>query len=154
MHLLFVACLFCVVLSILGNANCLSCVSPGGCQSCNAGFVFSNGNCTSCPEGSYSAAGTNNCVTCSPGTYTAEPGAPCLPCTAGSTLIDDSCTKCAAGSFDDDLNIATDCVGCPLGTYSAIGATRCPICPLGTFTNAPGRASCTSCLCLILFGLR
>ena len=96
------------------------------CAPCQSGLTYSSSVnsaycslCTSkCPNGTYF---TSAC------TVTANVG----------------CTQCPQGSYASLIG-QTVCKNCPIGTYSAAGASSCTMCQIGAYSLANASA-CTNC---------
>lgn len=146
----------------------------GSCQ-CAPGYTGPNGGvCVECYMGKFKPLkGAQDCTLCPNATYsggTAQTSADtCLHCpgfsrswmgssarsdchcdfgyfTVGMGTPESSCSKCAAGTFNDRLNQET-CSKCPAGKFSevdtATSAETCQICPVGF--SADGQSQCDAC---------
>ena len=101
------------------------------CANCSAGSFCYAGASTLCAEGSTSAPLswlTDNC-TCLPG-HRGPPGGPCV--------------QCAAGSYNPSRN-ASECLPCPPGSASPLGAESCGVCPPGQYSGGGGTPVCLPC---------
>jgi len=155
-------------LSSIGNALQASC-------QCAPGYTGENGKtCEACYMGKFKRnKGSQDCELCPKMTYSGEMAqisiVTCQGCPEfslsleGSTARSDchcefgyytnnigtpesSCSKCAAGTFNDRLNQET-CSKCPAGKFSevdtATSAETCKICQAGF--SADGQAQCDAC---------
>jgi len=111
-------------------------------------------DCIACTAGSYtSTIGSTSCTPCAKGTYmdAATPGT-CTDCPAGTFNENlgkaGSCDLCPAGTANPNMRstVASDCVECPLGTFSTIQSSSCTNCPVGTYQDAVKQNSCKQCL--------
>jgi len=84
---------------------------------CESGWWMLGGACVLCPNGAVQKADTRQCVSCGAGTY--------------------------AGDIGEGMT----CLGCPVGTFSAVaGWTACVACPPYATTSPRGYA--TACTCV------
>ena len=142
------------------------------CQSCSAGYYSNSGatQCTICPIGNYSTGAAPNCTGCPAGTYGAIQGITsvngCQPCATGSFSVigssicqlcpvgtyaaltgSISCTQCPAGQYNNNTGgtSLSACTNCPLGSYSAAGASTCTPCSAGYYADSTGLTQCIAC---------
>ena len=142
------------------------------CQNCSAGY-YSNASatqCTICCAGNYSTGGAPNCTGCPAGTFGAVQGltslSSCQACDIGlySVIGSISCTQCPAGTYTSTTGTVTctqcpagkynpntggtslsACTNCPLGQYSAAGASLCTPCAVGYYADSTGLTQCIAC---------
>ena len=105
------------------------------------------GNCIKCENkitnsvtevnnlGGSNKKGLKNICVCEPGTYYIPKGG------ARPSI----CSKCPAGTYNQEYGYNMSCSSCPPGTYSDEGSTSCTKCPTGTYSDNHGSASCTKC---------
>lgn len=113
---------------------------PGFCigkDCCKSGSFFDNDidKCTQCAKGEYSSMdGAEECTACGKGQYSDITGAA-------------SCTNCKAGTYTDKIGstLASECIACAAGKYSATAGTPCVSCPENTYSSTPGATVCTAC---------
>ena len=55
-----------------------------------------------------------------------------------------TCTKCSAGTYNENENQKTGCSQCEAGKFSADGSESCSVCEAGTYSNL-GSATCSEC---------
>ena len=106
-----------------GNATCEAC-APGQYDHDNWGAS----PCVLCPRGLFSdATGATECSgMCPVGTFALDTG--------GTDLS--VCQTCAPGRFDNDTDVLTQCIDCPLGQVVSVhGATECEQCANGTWAE-------------------
>ena len=160
-------CVACTVgtYSAFGSTSCTSCAAGFSdhdsdpstpCQSCVAGSYAAgeSTSCTSCAVGfsDHDSDPSTPCKICDTGTYSDEQGATiCEACTNGTYAAagSSSCTPCAIGTADYDLNPATQCENCSAGFYmDEEGSTLCLMCDyfLGGYTTEEGSSSCKYCV--------
>jgi hypothetical protein len=141
------------------------------CVICDQG-TFSVGNvttCQRCPQGLYSAYyGSTSCGFCPPGTYGNNSTAPkCLSCPVGfwnndygqstcsicgprtttakeGSISPQDCSLCQGGYFTLITNNQTNCLECPLGTFSFTNSSNCSSCSAGSYSNRP-QSFCSIC---------
>jgi hypothetical protein len=118
--------------------------------------------CEDCPSDHYTSGSNQSvCVptgACAPGTVQTAAGSDtspptCAACTAGQYCAGDTAAAvpCASGTWDDDQDPATRCVGwtnCLAGTYVSTPGTmttdqECAACPSGSFSAGDNSSSCT-----------
>jgi sugar lactone lactonase YvrE len=125
--------------SVTGSATCSTCVA--GSYSTNAGASI----CSQCPPGKWGsltgqvseALGCPNSVTCGAGKRAI----------LGAISASTACIDCEAGTFQTSTShILTTCSICPIGSYSANGASTCSSCTTGYTTNATGKTDILQCL--------
>jgi len=113
-----------------------------GCRACAAGKIqSSNGgtSCNSCPAGKKSnGEPRTQCSSCEPGSYTSGAGS------------GDECIPCPAGKYTDvGAWGQTACTSCGKGKYQpdtgAKGAALCLDCPVGKYTASTTASSCSTC---------
>jgi hypothetical protein len=70
----------------------------------------------------------------------------CKPVGTGfySPSMNDARIMCQAGTFSSS-SVAGICDECPVGTYSASGASECTLCPVDSYSRFRGSESCTEC---------
>ena len=141
------------------------------CYGCDAGKYFggtgasSSAQCLQCSAGSYSETAASSCTTCTSTNYCAAGSTSQTPCPAGSYCPTPSTintcpqnaycpggvtiqTLCPAGTLGAATGTSTisNCVACPIGMYSGLGATSCSACAAGTYNDvATGLATCKTC---------
>jgi len=104
-----------------GAAAALPC--PGGThKNASLSVMTSVDQCVACPVGTSCSVGSAVAVPCAPGTY-------------NNRSRQETCLKCAAGSFQE-LAGQTSCNPCTPGYYCAEGAAAALPCPGGTHKNA------------------
>jgi surface protein len=54
-------------------------------------------------------------------------------------------TTCPQGKYSPTLDQAIDCLDCPAGYFSGIGASKCTACAAGTYSDTTGASSTSSC---------
>ena len=127
------------------------CPSPGSssCSSCSSGSYSGSGQsaCTPCPPGFFNPSPASvECFSCSPGQYCPRPGSTKgIPCNEGYFCPSGSSnqTECPRGSFckssagaaspcpqntfSDSVGLISEsqCIRCPPGKDSGIGAVEC-----------------------------
>ena len=144
-----------------GATSCEVCptgtYAPAGravCTGCPVGSPDHDANastpCVACAAGRAhpEARANTSCTSCESGTYAWGRAMPaCLACSSGeySSAGAIDCTRCAAGTTDDDFNASTPCVACTVGRAGGNGAAPCVTCPSGWYGPEPGAASCPRC---------
>lgn len=107
---------------------------PGSseCSQCRGGSYYDDGECVECPIGTFGKDDT--CYDCPVGTYNDEDGQM-------------NCKECPFGTFNDQPGAVSllQCLTCPRGSFSSLGAANCTLCPLGTFNDAEKQESCQPC---------
>ena len=117
-------------------------------------------NCTQCGQGTFNdiegAASGADCALCPAGTFSNVTGAselaacsPCEPGTASAIPGRPACDACHRGSYQNVYG-ATQCVECPLDTFSAtLGAhtgDTCAACPTTAPNALPGSSQLSDCI--------
>ncbi|CAH1794302.1 unnamed protein product [Owenia fusiformis] len=137
----------------------------GMCQSCPPNFITYGRNSTSldqcnilsCGKGFYLNVTLNQCFPCEKGSYQpARWQTECILCNASYTTVGLQATNASACTFycpsGYEVN-ATNCAGCPRGTYKDNNVdelSMCQTCPSGFITagtNATSEAQCTIPAC-------
>jgi hypothetical protein len=95
------------------------------------GYLGSLSECVVCPVGTSCSVGSAVAVPCAPGTYNNQPR-------------QETCLKCAAGSFQE-LAGQTSCNPCTPGYYCAEGAATPVPCPRGKYNNRTGLEFAVGC---------
>ncbi|KOO29948.1 cytadherence high molecular weight protein 2 [Chrysochromulina tobinii] len=95
-------------------------------------LMTSPDQCVACPIGTSCSVGSAVAVPCAPGTY-------------NNRSRQETCLKCAAGSFQM-LAGQTSCSPCTPGYYCAEGAATPVPCPGGKFNNRTGLESADGCV--------
>jgi hypothetical protein len=98
----------------------------------------------------------SNVTICDPGRFvlaapTLVTDTICAECSTGSfqpLQQQYSCTPCAVGRFDHDLNPETECAICPAGTFQlSRGQVECTLCPWETFDHdLDSSTACIPCM--------
>ncbi|KOO31212.1 protein serine threonine, partial [Chrysochromulina tobinii] len=96
------------------------------------GYLGSLSECVVCPVGTSCSVGSTVAVPCAPGTY-------------NNQSRQETCLKCAAGSFQNRTG-QTSCSPCPAGYYCAEGAATPVPCPGGKYNNRTGLESEAGCV--------
>jgi len=106
------------------------------CERCSPGqYEVDRRNCVKCPQGTYTPVGVasiSECMKCPEGFYTSDTG-------------NKECYKCKPGNYAFE---GKTCLGCPQGTYSAVGVasvSECTPCPAGFMTGNTGNTECKRC---------
>ncbi|KOO20783.1 protein serine threonine [Chrysochromulina tobinii] len=96
------------------------------------GYLGSLSECVVCPVGTSCSVGSAVAVPCAPGTYNNQPR-------------QETCLKCAPGSFQE-LAGRTSCNPCTPGYYCAEGAATPVPCPRGKYNNRTGLEFAVGCV--------
>ena len=118
----------------------------GSCQKCGLGYYSKRAStiCTPCAIGSYAnQLGSTACMVCPIGWTTSQKASvSCDVCADGYKNLNGNCiARCMAGTYFN----GTECVACPVGTFSGEGATTCTACPTGSTTAGSGATYCDVC---------
>ena len=150
----------------LGSYQPLTGQAAGAEVVCEDGFFCAPEVSGGCPVRKPWTSCTKNGEKQTDGSTTTD--AQCVPCMQGTFLYVGaepllhsrrSCTWCAEGKHgagNVDVNTASHCVDCAVGTFSkytidvdtnekAFPITTCASCAAGTFTNDQGQTACTAC---------
>lgn len=117
-----------------------------------------------CSPGEYTATpGSGTCTTCPSDSYCPYPYDTKYPCSTGQVSgklfcfdcpTDGDCASCASGNYMEADGTCTTCpanyacansqkFACPVGTYSASGASTCTSCPQGYMCPTTGKEACS-----------
>ena len=127
------------------------------CKACTDGYYCAEGAAAAlpCPGGTTKQVGVtmtsvSDCNTCGEGTYCPVGSGAATPCAAGtfnSLPQQETCVKCARGTYQDDEG-ATACKTCVAGSYCADGSAAALPCAAGTYSTATDlwdSINCTAC---------
>ena len=146
----------------IGTAPGAAQTSVAACTVCAPGYAgavaspgtASASGCSPCAPGSTPGPGATACAPCTAGSYASSSASPsCMPCPAGTWTTQrgqtsvSACTVSAPGYYGTVQSPGTLQAGglstCPVGSYSAAGASQCSACPPGvTTTNAQVAGAC------------
>lgn len=140
--------------SLAGSSSVSACtcnsgyegVDGGPCVACVAGtFKATTGDasCQSCAADTYSSAAATSCVACGADSSATVGSGACL-CKAGYTTAGSDCTGCDPGTFKSSVGNET-CQQCAAGSFSVAGGSACDPCPVDTYQDITGSVLCKSC---------